>query len=85
MTHPAQGVQIPLALGSYSTNLWMLQSQEPQAEASQPLEPSSTAEDTCGGLTPHSFQHVNAFSRISGEKPNRQQSKLLFGLLLVPL
>lgn len=85
MSCPLPGVQAPLALGGCTMNLWTLQAPEPWPGASQPFDPGSTAGNTWGGLTHHSFQGTDIFDGTSGERRNCQQGKLLFGLVFVPL
>lgn len=85
MSHLLQDVQTQLALGDCTTNLWTLQSPAPWAGALQPFDPSPAVGNAWGGLNRHSFQCTNIFDRTSGERGNCQQSKLLFGLLFVPL
>lgn len=60
-----EDVQVPLALRSHTMNLqppW-----QPWAGDSRPFDPSSTAGNLWGRLTPHSLQCTNTFYHVFGE------------------
>lgn len=79
---PLQGAQVLLALDHEPLDVAVTRALGCSITAPGP---SSSAANLWQGLAPHSFQGSNILDHTSGERGNCQPSKLLFGLLFVPL